>query len=263
MSDLPREPVAEAPDGEDDLGTIDEGLDQIDADGNPIEPEPGPEPDFEAEPEPEPQPRPTRQDRRDARVRTERDELARRLLAAETQLQQLQQRPVQPPPDPGAAAREEAAFVESLQQMLPHEAALAVARRQEGRFQQQLHAVALQSFDRTDQAEFNALRATNRTAARLAPQVEQMLQQRRQMGDYTLGRRQIFAYMLGEEVLNRVAAAPRGGAQPRLTARAAAQVVRPAAGRGDVAARTGSGRAARDQDAADEALLRGITVSEI
>lgn len=245
----------------DDGGAVDDDdidLGAIDADGNEIDP---PEP----EPEPEPDEPPPADDRRERqrtrsgqvgrlradldRERTEKADLVRRIAALE------QQRTAPPPPDPQAQAREEAEFRTSLEQMLPHEAALAVANRSERRMQAQLAQVALQSFDRSDTADWRNLQASNRAAARLSTQVEQVLQQRRAMGDYTLGRRDILAYLVGQEMLNRPAAATNGAAR---RARAAP---RPASGRGDVAGSPGGGR--RNEADVDVALLRGITTADI
>ena len=232
-------------------------LGAIDADGNEIEPDP---PETEPEPEPdEPSADVDQRDRRSQvrrgqvhrlradldRERAEKADLVRRIAALE------QQRTAPPPPDPQAQAREEAEFRASLENMLPHEAALAVANRSEQRMQRQLTQVALQGFDRSDTADWRQLQATNKAAARLGPQVEQVLQQRRAMGDYTLGRRDILAYLVGQEVLNRPAAAtppPRRRPQP------------PASGRGDVAAAGNRRRSEADQDVA---LLRGITTADI
>ena len=247
-----REPLP-SDEGGDDIDDIDLGA--IDADGEPIEPEPEPEPD---EPEPEPQPDEQRRAgghgagqvhrlRADLdRERAEKADLVRRIAA-------LEQTRQAPPPDPQAQAREEAEFRASLEQMLPHEAALAVASRSERRMQAQLTQVALQGFDRTDTADWRQLQATNRAAGRLAPQVEQLLQQRRSMGDYTLGRRDILAYLVGQELLNRPAAAP----PPRRS-----RPQRPASGRGDVAGAPAGNRRRSEADA-DVALLRGITTADI
>jgi hypothetical protein len=240
----------------DEIDELDLG--EIDADGNPIDPDPEPD---EPEPEPQPEPDPAAERRNAARrgqvhrvreqlaaERAQNADLVRRIAA-------LEARPAQPPPDPQAQAREEAEFRASLENMLPHEAALAVANRSERRMQAQLAQVALQSYDRTDTADWRQLQATNRAAARHAPEVERVLQQRRAMGDYTLGRRDILAYLVGQEVLNRPEAAatrPRPQRTPR-----------PASGRGDVAAAAPAGRQSRDQAAADLALLRGITTADI
>jgi hypothetical protein len=239
----------------DDIDDIDLG--EIDADGQPIEPD-EPDPTDEPDPEPSPEPDPAAERRNAARrgqvhrVRAELDreraqnaDLVRRIAA-------LEARPAQPPPDPQAQQREENEFRQSLENMLPHEAALAVAARSERRMQAQLAQVALQGFDRGDTADWRRLQTTNRAAARHAPEVERVLQQRRAMGDYTLGRRDILAYLVGQEVLSRPEAAPR----PRTP-----RTPRPASGRGDVAGTPGGQR--RDQAAADIATLRGITTADI
>jgi hypothetical protein len=252
------------PDGGDD----DVDLGAIDQDGNPIddvedaEPEPDePEPE---EAEPERQPEPEREQRRQRakgeaqrwRERYQREaatssDLTRRIAA-------LEQQRAQPAYDPQAAARAEQEFRASLELMSPADAAIAVANRQAQQFREQLTQVELRGFDRSDKANFDAMTATDRRAARYAAEVEQILAQRRQMGDYTLGRRDILAFKLGEELLARGAAqvpAQRRAANGRV----ARETTRPASGRGDVAA----GGRARNQDVDDEALLRRVTTSDV
>ena len=253
MSDLPD--GAGAPDDDDlDLGALDEGTEP-----EPIEP--GPD-DLESNPEPEPEPQsqPTRQERRDERARSrlreveaERADLARRLAA-------LESRQAQPAaPDPAVSARAEAEFRQSLEQMLPHEAALAVAARSEQRIQQQLVQAELRGFDRADSAEFAALQRTDRAAQRLAPEVERVLAANRAAGDLRLGRLDIFDFLRGRELRTR---GPQAARQQRQqgAARVAAQTTRPGSGRGDVA--RGSGAPA-NQDSADEALLRGVRAGDV
>ena len=241
-------------DGDEDDDDIDLGA--VDADGEPIDSEP--EPELEPETPPDDGRERQRQVRRGQvhrlradldRERAEKADLVRRIAALEQQRQQP------PPPDPQATAREEAEFRASLEQMLPHEAALAVASRSEQRMQRQLAQVALQSFDRSDGAEWRALQTSNRAAERLAPQVEQVLQQRRAMGDYTLGRRDILAYLVGQEMLNRPA---NGQTPPPRRPR----TPRPASGRSDAAGTPGGGGRRNEADA-DVALLRGITTADI
>jgi hypothetical protein len=250
-----REPIP-ADDNPADDDDIDLGA--IDADGNEIEPDEPAEPDEATEPD-EPQPAPP-DDRRErqrtragqvGRLRAENADLARRIVL----LEQQRATPPPPPPDPQAQAREEQEFRSSLEQMLPHEAALAVSNRSERRMQAQLAQVALQSFDRTDTADFRRLQSTNRAAARLAPQVERTLQQRRAIGDYTLGRKDILAHLVGLELLDRPAPLARpNGRRPAQRP--------PASGRGDVAGAPAGGRR-RSEAAADVALLRGITTADI
>ena len=143
--------------------------------------------------------------------------------------------------------------------MLPHEAALAVADRERARTQQMMQQVALAGFDRSDIAEYSRLRAGNPAAERLATRVEQLLTERRRMGDYTLGRRDILAYLVGTELLDgagRASQQRRDGA-----ARVAQQTTRPVNGRGDVAAPAGN-RQRRSQEEADIAMLKGITTAD-
>ena len=269
MSDLPRPGEVLPDEDEIDPGVIDDGepLDpaapELDDDGNPIAPAELDENGDPVEPDPQPQPRQNAQQRRDDRARgrlrdvtAERDEFARRLAAVEAR--QQAPAPVQQV-DPAAAQREEQTFWASLEQMLPHEQVRAVAERERQRYQQQSAAIAIGSFDQFDRYEFAQLQATNRWAERLAPRVEAVLQERRRNGDYSMGRKAIFTYLYGEEMLKpRPAQAQRQRQQA--AARVAGQTVSPAAARGDIAARAGGGR---NQDAADEAYLRRVTTADI
>jgi hypothetical protein len=251
MSDLPDGEGSPIEDEELEPGTIDEGLEP--------EPEEEPEPEIEPDPEVEPQPRQTRQERRDERSRSRARELEAQNADLARRLAELERARTQPVFDPQAQAREEAAFRQSLETMLPHEAALAVAQRSEQRMNQQLVQAELRGFDRADVAEFNALRARDRAAERLAPQVEQLLAQNRAAGDLRFGRLDIFDLLRGRELRTR---GPQAARQQRQNgaARVAAQTTRPANARGDVARGAGQGR---DQDAADEALLRGIRAADV
>lgn len=252
--------------GEDiDLNVDADGNDSDDGEDLDLGPEPEPEPEPSEEPEPRRQQqqdrdrhRPGRSARLAQQLQSERSQnadLARRLAALE------QQRSAPPPIDPREQAREEAQFRENLQNMLPHEAALAVADRERARTQQMMQQVALSSFDRSDGAEYRQLRQSNRAAERLASRVEQVLTQRRQMGDYTLGRRDILAYLVGQEVLDGNGA---GAARQRTqaAARVAGQQARPVNGRGDVAAPAGRRRGTSQEDA-DIALLRGTNTNDL
>ena len=253
MSDLPG---AGAPgdDEEIDLGVLNEELEPEEPVDEALEPE---EPEEPAEP---PEPRPGRQERRDERSRGRARELEQQNADLARRLAQLEAQRNQPAaPDPQAAAREEAAFRQSLETMLPHEASLAVAERTERRFQQQLMVAEVRGFDRADTAEFNALRARDRAAERLAPQVEAALQAERAAGRYNFGRLDIYDYLRGRELRMKGPAVARQQRQAG-AARVAAQTTRPGAARGDVARGTGGGR---DQEAADLALLRGTRLDEL
>jgi hypothetical protein len=233
-------------------------LGAIDADGNEIEPDEPAGPDGAAEPDEPPAPLPDERRERQrtragqvGRLRAENADLARRIVL----LEQQRATPPPAPPDPQAQAREEQEFRAALEQMLPHEAALAVSDRSERRMQAQLARVALQSFDRTDTADFRRLQSTNRAAARLAAQVEETLKHRREIGDFTLGRKDILAHLVGMELLDRPAAPARpNGRRPAQRP--------PASGRGDVVGAPAGGRR-RSEAAADVALLRGITTADI
>lgn len=252
-----------SPNGGDD--DVDLGV--IDQDGNPLdeiedtEPEPD-EPGLDEHAEPEPEPdreerrRRTKGEAQRWRERYQREaetssDLTRRIAA-------LEQQRAQPAFDPQAAQRAEQEFRAQLELMSPVDAALAVAQRERALHRQELTQVELRGFDRSDKANFDAMAATDRRAARYAAEVERVLAQRRQMGDYTLGRRDILAFKLGEELLARGATQVRAQRQ-QANGRVARETTRPASGRGDVAA----GGRARNQDADDEALLRRVTTADV
>ena len=249
-----------SPDGDDDVD-----LGAIDPDGNPLdeideaEPEPD-EPEPEDQPEPEPEP-----ERRRARVKGEAQRWRERAQTAQAEsaelvrrIAALEQQRQQPAFDPQAAQREEQEFRARLEQMLPHEAALEVANRSERRMQAQLAHVALSGFDRSDKEKFDDLAARNRSAARLAQEVERTLAARRAGGDYTLSRTDILDFLVGKELRTRAATQlPRE--RRAASGRVARETTRPASGRGDVAA----GGRSRNQDADDERMLRGLRTTDI
>lgn len=231
----------------------------------PFEDETEGNPEPEDEPEPEPLPDDGAQQRRPGRAARRIESLANRNAELERRLAALEGRQnLQAQPDPRAAAeaaqREEAQFYESLRDMLPEQQAQAITRRIEQRVGMHMAQAELRGFDRFDVSQFETLRQTSPTAARLAPQVEQILQQRRQGGDYSLGRRQILAFLIGEEALNRAGRTTQQ--QRRSGARAVArETTRPASGRGGTEAAAGGRR--QSQEDADERLLRQVTAADL
>ncbi len=253
MSDerTPASGATPTPDPELDPDLIDEPDPTID-DTEEGADEPEPEPDAD-EPEPEPEPRRSRGGETIRSLRSRAQSAERANAEYERRLAALETRQQQPAMDPQAAAREEQAFRESLRNMLPDEAALAVADRSERKMQAQIFQARLEGFDQADKSRYEALKATNRAAARLETQVETLLAQNRATGDYKFGRMDVFDLIRGRELRTQGPAAAatqrRNGA-----ARVAAQTTRPASGRGDVA-RGGGGRT---QDEQDEAMMRQI-----
>lgn len=214
------------------------------------------ETDLENEGEPEP-PRQTRRERQTENWRARAERAEREAAELRGRQSVLEARP-QAPVDPAARAREEAAELDRVQQMLPHEVARYYAEKSARETQQQIFQARVEGFDRSDRAEFSQLRQTNRSAERHAAKVEEILQGRRQNGDWTLGRKQILAFLIGEETLNKGPTAA-AGQRRQAAARVAGQTTRPASGRGDV----GRGNTGRNQGDADERLLRGTTLGDI
>jgi hypothetical protein len=251
----PREPVdTPEPSGEEDLDLENVTLDELD-------PEPPEEVVDETEAE-EPEPTQTRTRSNDTirslRARAQSaerkiDEFQRRLDE-----QQMQPRVQQPQVDPlllQQRQREEEAQV----QQLPYEQQIAYWRNRDQQENNRRFAqLQLQSFDQFDTANFNQLKRSEPAAARLAPEVERVLQQQRAQGNYSFSRENIYDYLLGQETRRR--ATQQAGRQRTAGAgRVARQTTAPASGRGDMARAPGNGRAAD----ADERLLRSITAEDI
>jgi len=255
----PREPV-DTPDlspGDDDIDLTDVTLDEL---------EPAEEPDAEPDEFDAPEPDDT-QARQPTRSRDTIRQLRGRAQAAETRAQEFERRlaeverarvPVQPQVDPlllQQRQREEEAQV----QQLPYEQQIAYWRNRDQQENNRRFAqLQLQTFDQFDTANFNQLKRSEPAAARLAPEVERVLQQQRAQGTYTFSRENIYDYLLGQETRRR--ATQQAGRQRTAGAgRVARQTTTPASGRGDMARAPGNGRAAD----ADERLLRSITAEDI
>lgn len=165
----------------------------------------------------------------------------------------------QPAYDPAAAARAEADDIERISMLPPAEqtaALLAKVRREQ---QQAATQIELRSFDRSDNANWRDIQRTEPSARRLAPEVERILNLRRQQGDFSLGREDIYNHLYGKELRERRAtAAPkqRTAAQRRLQG----QTTRPTRTGGDVSR---SVRQTRDEDARREERLKNIRVGDI
>lgn len=186
-----------------------------------------------------------------ARAQTAED----RLAEFERRFAVLEQQPRTPPVDPLAQQRQLEAERERVAQMMPHEAAEYWANKTRQETSQQMLTLQLQMLDGRDEANFNALRASNPEAARLASAVEADVRQLRAAGIYQFGRLDAFYRRLGQEWMEKATrAAPRQRAAAQQ--RVAGQRTQPGNGRGDVV-RTGGNRAD-----ADEALLRGATIGE-
>ena len=257
MSD-PRLPLAEE---EDDLGEIEESPEDQDGDGDAPDGEDtagdeAGEADDGAEEVEEARLTPRRERARDT-IRT----LRTRAQTAEERIADLERRLAEPPRpapqtiDPYAQQRALEAERERVAQLMPHEAAEYWANKAIQQNNQANVALRIEMLESRDQASFDALKASNVAAARLAQQVEADVRQLRAVGIYTIGRREAFYARLGQEVAERGArAAPRQRAAA--ARRVAGQTVRPGSGRGGVATGTGN------RVDADEALLRSAAVRD-
>jgi len=187
------------------------------------------------------------------RLANEARDLRRRLEEVERGRSQPQQQA-----DPYAGARAEQEFVASLELMSPSQAMIAVRDRE-----RQIMGAALQQqqatlLDRQDRRDWEQSCRDNRTRARLAPQVEQMVADARRQGNFNLDRETAYKYALGDEIDRRGRAeAPRQRAAAQR--RVASQTTRPGNGRGDAP----RGNARRDQASEDERLLRSITIADL
>lgn len=160
--------------------------------------------------------------------------------------------PAAPAYDPEAqrlAAQREA---EALELMTPLEQGRYLQQQSERRVGQHL----AQMQDQADRREFQRSCQTDRTMARLGPQVEQTIAGLRARGDYGTDRETVFTYLYGKEMREKAKEAvprQRRDGQRRI----ASQTTRPGSARGDVP------RSRRPAADADENLLRGTTVGDI
>ena len=225
------------------------------------------DPDFEEPPEPIDGDEPPEPDSRapDEARRTRPGEAARwrqryEELLTRTQTQPVQQ-PQQPYIDPYAQQRAEQEWFQQLQQMDPATAYQALWGRAQQQMQQALFLQNAQTTDRIDKTSYESLARTHKVYRDYQPAVERELAAARARMDYTTTREDIFHRLLGRDAadraINAVPAQRRQGA-----ARVAAQATRPPPVRGDIAP-TQAGRRTTSQDAADEALLRGLTTEDI
>lgn len=133
------------------------------------------------------------------------------------------------------------------------------ARKSEERVQQQLLRSHLETRDLLDRNSFQQIMRDRRLPAKYAAQVENMLIQARQQ-NMNPSREWLLKAVIGEEILSRK---DRETERQRVRGqrRIASQTVRTGAGARSTAATPG-GRRGQNQDADDEALLRGITVGD-
>lgn len=194
------------------------------------------------------------------RNRREAQEAKREAADLRRRLDDLERRGPSAPqgPDPQAAARAEQEWLQSLELMAPAQMAIAIRDRERQMMGAALQQTEARLLDRQDRADFRRLCETDRSARRLAPQVEQMIADARRNGNYSLDRETAFTFVYGTEMRARARVeTPRQRAAAGR--RVQRQTVRPGSGRGD--APRGGNR--RSQDADDEALLRGITIADL
>lgn len=227
MSDLPDgegEDLGEEIEGGEADSEADEGLDAGDDAEGDERPE-GQEGDVDPPPRGRRENRVASLNRRLRDTERERDEERRQRVALETQRQPQQ-------PDPATQAREEAALFERWSQMAPHEAERERKDYYERRFSGALNRVTGHLTDQMDRTSFEARCATSKARERLAGRVEEVIGQRRQMGDFSTTREVAFKYLLGEEVDRKTGEATtrqRREGQNRIRS----QTTRPGNARGD------------------------------
>lgn len=172
----------------------------------------------------------------------ERDATNRRFAELETRIGQRQ-------PSAADLAREEAEEQARVELMSPAQVARYFAEKSERRIAQALQGQQFQVHDRIDKQAFEAQVQANPLLARVAPKVEQVLQQERAAGRNT-DRIIVAKYLLGDEMLSRRNSQlprQRAGAQRRV----AGQTTRPAGGAGD-----GQRQNGRQGDDSYEAAMR-------
>lgn len=257
MSDMPREPLPGA--DETYLDDLDQPMPEGDDPVEEFDDDPGGEEGPDDQPEGEDEPAVAEQPRR----RTQAQRLRERLDKQDRELAELrarQQAPTQPQyaPDPYAAQRAAAEENERLQLMSPAEASRYFYEKGQREFQQAMVRQQLQTQDLVDKQAYDSASRSSRIHQQYAARVESTLAEERRLGNLGTTRQAILNYLVGQDAIERAGrAAP---AQRRAAAgRVASQQARPTGARGNGA------RQARqpDQDSADEALLRGITVSDL
>ena len=195
--------------------------------------------------------------RADARLRALRDQAAAEKARADALADTLTrfQRPAAPAFDPQAAALAAQREQEQLAMMQPHEAMQYLLKKNAETQQQQLQTIQRQMQDSLDRTEFKALAATNKTVARYADKVEEIVQRGAASG-IVIPRQVALKHHLGELVLAKLTTAP---ARQRSAAasRVAQQTTRPGGPGGDARSEVRGARGGDDL-AAIEARLRDV-----
>lgn len=226
MSDVPgREPVEEE---FDPAEIVDE------TESEPDEPELDEDEGEELEPEegapPEPVAATPKQGRKGQAERWR--ERAERLERDIAELKTQRQQPAAPVIDPAAQARAEAEKWERRAMMSPVELAQDIQREERAAFTQALLAVRNESQDLIDKQAYELAARTDPRYTKHRQVVEARLAQERAVGNYRATRKDILAYQIGLDALDRPAPARQ---QRAASARVASQTTRPVGARGDVA----------------------------
>ena len=142
--------------------------------------------------------------------------------------------------------------------MSPTEAMQDMQREAYQQVGQALQMQQVQIQDQIDKQAYDQAATTSAAHRKYQSRVEQVMAAERARGNIGANRTAILKYLIGDDAINRGAAA--APAQRRAArGRVAAQTARPTNARGD-AARSGGGR---NQDSADEAMLRGLTAGDV
>jgi len=135
-------------------------------------------------------------------------------------------------PDPQAIARQQAEEAERVAMMDPAQVAQYYANKSAHMLQQQMQASNRQQLDALDRIEFRGLAASNKTAARFADEVEQIVSDQAKLG-YSIKREEALKYAIGKAVLAGAGKASKTQ-KPAAQARVAANTTRRVTPGGDM-----------------------------
>lgn len=169
------------------------------------------------------------------RLKSEKDDLERRLQAMEQR-----QQPVQPPFTPQQPQISESQERERLALMTPEERSEYRVNKALQISQQQTEGMMRGMRDQADRTDFNQVLLTTPKLKRYESEVEQHYQRVLREGGY-VARRAVLTYIIGERTLQRIAKAEPARKQSPAQQRVQRQNVRPGSTRNDVAAPRRSG----------------------
>ena len=210
---------------------------------------------------PEPEPKPTRAEQRIRALRRQTKEQGEELKRLrDAVLARPAAQPAAQQPDPLRQAQLDREEVERVAQLPYDEQARYWNRKTEDRISQRLQFNELRTGDLLDQQNFRQVMRDRRLPARYATEVENLLAQARQ-NNMNPTREWLLKTVIGEEVLSRKdreTERQRNSGRRRI----ASQTTRPGGAARSTAASAG-GRRNQNQDADDEALLRGATLGDV